>query len=97
LVVARLYGVVGRSSLAVGKGRNAHFPAALFEFIGMLGISGVDDFVDGQRRTTKDQRRIQYFLSTPITRPWISTFDACLMIGCMAAFDGCNRMLSPSR
>ena len=39
----------------------------------------------------------QYFLSTPMTLPWISTVAAGTMIGFIAAFDGCSRIFSPSR
>ena len=39
----------------------------------------------------------QYFLNTPITRPCTSTDAAGTMIGFMVTFEGCRRMLSPSR
>ncbi len=39
----------------------------------------------------------QYFRSTPMTRPWTWTWAAGTMMGCMAALEGCRRVLSPSR
>ena len=39
----------------------------------------------------------QYFLSTPITLPCTSTEAAGTIIGFIVAFEGCRRMLSPSR
>src|ERR1019366_1498867 len=39
---------------------------------------------------------LQYFLNTPITLPCTCTTAAGTMMGCMAALEGCRRILLPS-
>lgn len=49
------------------------------------------------RNQRLENENSQYFLSTPITLPCTSTTAAGTVIGFIFTFDGCSRILSPSR